>query len=92
MRAWERPKEGLGKVSVSGLVAGEAYTLYRFSSTDSLPKGPPPFSGYEHKHEFTPSSDTWVFSDPTPFLSNSATYFVAVSASGAGLEEPLAGA
>jgi len=80
VRSWSRAKAIHGVVEVSGLTTGEDYVLYRFSGTESLPSKAP-WTGYEHMTAFTASSSTWNYEDPNTFMSNSATYYIAVKAS-----------
>ena len=54
--------------------------LYSYSGTDALPSKPPYSVGYEFEHKFTAKAATWAYADPNPFMSNSATYYVAVPA------------
>lgn len=79
IRVWQRAKDLHGTVTVSGLVAGQNYALYRFGSTASLPTGSS-LEGYEHKTPFTADGETWTYKDPNSFKSSSATYYVAVPA------------
>jgi len=76
---WISPKEVHGTVEVTGLTASQNYVLYRFSGTENLPSQAP-WTGYEHQTPFTASSDTWTFQDPNTFMSNTATYYIAVEA------------
>jgi hypothetical protein len=82
VRSHGRAKAIHGTVEVSGLQSGNKYEVYRFSGTNNLPSKAP-FTGYEHKTEFTATSTTHTFEDPNTFMSNSATYYVAVKASSA---------
>ena len=69
-----------GSVIVSGLTAGQSYLLLRYNGTATLPAGPP-FVGYAIRTPFTASNSTWSYDDPATFLSNTATYYIAVAAS-----------
>ena len=67
-------------MTVFGLKADAAYVLYRYTGFNAFPAKE--FErGYEHKVEFTPKAGTWVYEDPNPFLSNNATYYIAVPSS-----------
>lgn len=77
---WELPAELSATLTVHGLTVGNSYVLYRYSGTAALPSSN--FEdGYEHKYAFTAVAETWSFSDPNKFMSNGATYYVAVPAS-----------
>ena len=67
-----------GTVIVGGLSAGARGVLYRYNGTDALPAGPPYSVGAAYSTPFTAAGSTWTFADPVPFLSSSATYYVAV--------------
>lgn len=68
-----------GKVTVSGLKSGSSYVLYRYNGTDTLPQGPP-WTGYEFKTPFTAKGQTWTYTDPKSFDSDSAIYYLATPA------------
>ena len=83
-RNGEKPTMLSGAVTVSGLTAGKAYTLYRFNSTANLPSGPPfETAAWESKKAFDASGSTWSYEDPRSFSSASATYYIAVEATSA---------
>lgn len=69
-----------GTVTVSGLTSGTSYVLYRYNGTAALPLGPPFDVNYEFKVPFVATAATWTYVDPQTFLSNTATYYVAVAA------------
>ena len=69
-----------GALTVTGLAAGADYVLYRYNSTAALPAAAPFDVGYEAATPFTPRADTWTYSDPTPIMSNTAVYYLAVKA------------
>jgi len=80
VRSQGQPTTVHGTVEVSGLQVGNRYEVYRFSGTEHLPSKAP-FTGYEHKTEFTATGNTHTFEDSNTFMSNSATYYIAVDAS-----------
>lgn len=65
-----------GKVTVSSLTAGSKYVLYRYNGTATLPQAPP-FTGYQYVTPFTASGSSWSYTDPVPFDSDSAIYYIA---------------
>merc|ERR1712194_837578 len=66
-------------VTVRDLEAGKSYVLYRYSGFNGFPAKD--FEqGYEHKVPFTAEGKTWTYEDPKSFMSNGATYYVAVPA------------
>jgi hypothetical protein len=69
-----------GTLRVSGLTAGSKYVLYRYNGTDALPAGPPYSAGAEYSTPFTAKGAEWVYADPNPFSSDSATYWLAAPA------------
>lgn len=72
-----------GIVTVKGLTPGRHYVLYRFNSTEALPDGAIIDlldMWYERRYRFQAASEAWTFEDPTPIMSDSATYYVAVQA------------
>jgi hypothetical protein len=69
-----------GTVRVSGLTAGAKYNLFRYNGTDTLPFGPPFSKGAVFTTPFTAAGPEWVYSDPNPFSSDSATYWLAAPA------------
>jgi len=77
IRSYSRPSAVHGTVEVTALTKGYQYALYRFSGTANLPRQAP-YTGYEHKTSFTAAGSSWTYQDPNTFLSNSATYYVAV--------------
>jgi hypothetical protein len=80
VRSGDKPTAVHGEVTVSGLKAGTKYTLYRYGSTEALPNAQPFEKGAEYTHTFVASGATWTYKDPTSFLSNSATYYLAADA------------
>jgi len=80
VRRSRQPTAIHGTVEVTGLTAGNEYVLYRFSGTENLPQKAP-FTGYEHKTPFEATGSSYTYKDPNTFLSNSATYYIAVEAS-----------
>jgi len=79
VRMGASPKPVHGTVTVSGLTAGNNYTLFRYNSTKALPASPPFGTTAQYSTDFTASSDTWVYKDPKTFQSNSATYYLAAA-------------
>lgn len=66
-----------GTAMVSGLTKGNKYTLYRYGSTADLPSAPPfNKTNAEFAVNFEANGDTWNYTDPNPFMSNTATYYV----------------
>lgn len=78
IRKWAAPSRLHGTVTVSGLAEGETYTLYRYGSTEALPSIGGSLEGYEYKTEFTAEAAIWTYMDPQTFMSNSATYYIAL--------------
>lgn len=80
VRFFQRAVELHGTVTVYGLKAGGKYMLYRYKGTAALPSSN--FDkGYEFKTPFEAKGEIWVYQDPHPFMSNGATYYVAIPAS-----------
>ena len=75
VRIGQPPVPLTGTVTVSGLTKGTSCFLCRYNSTAALPSGPP-FVGCT-KTAFVAPAATWVYTDPIPFASNSAVYYVA---------------
>lgn len=69
-----------GTVTVGGLQAGAHAVLYRYNGTETVPAQPPYDVGAVTITPFTATGPTWTFADPLPFLSSSATYYIAVLA------------
>lgn len=81
VRAGETAVPLHGTVHVQGLTKGAKYTLYRYKGLEALPKGAADLeSSYEYKTPFTATASTLVYEDPHPFISDGATYYVAVAA------------
>lgn len=78
VRSGESAKHVHGKVTVSGLKSGTAYTIYRYKSTADLPSGPP-FTNAQFTKDFTATGATYTWADPNTFQSNSATYYLAAT-------------
>jgi hypothetical protein len=79
VRFFQSAKPVHGTVEVSGLTIGKAYSIFRYSGTESLPQSAP-FVGYEFKYDFQATGSTYTLQDPNSFMSNSATYYVAAEA------------
>jgi len=60
---------------IQGLISGQEYEIFRFNSTEALPKGPP-FTGAERSKVFTASDVEWWWLDPSTFNSHSAIYYL----------------
>lgn len=82
IRRSESPSPLHGTVTVSGLTEGAGYTLYRYGSTEALPALGSSLEGYDYKTDFTAKGETWTYEDPQTFMSNGATYYVAVANDG----------
>jgi len=81
VRMFQKPSEVHGTVTVSGLTAGSSYVLYRFKGTENLPAGPDFEQGSSYSRiPFNATDTTWTYADPEPFMSNTATYYVATPA------------
>jgi len=80
VRSGSRPKAIHGKVTVYGLTSGKKYTIYRYKSTADLPSKKPFGPSAESTHDFTASGASYTYSDPSTFMSNSATYYLAAEA------------
>lgn len=66
-----------GEVTVSGLVPGKRYVLYRFNDTASVPKRLPFATAAGRATPFQATNSTWTFTDPQVILSDSAAYYLA---------------
>jgi len=64
-------------VTASELVAGQQYVLYRFDGGNAhVPAEAAAFAAAaDAATPFTPSADTWRWTDPTPFLSSGSTTY-----------------
>jgi len=89
VRIFEKPCVVHGNVSVdlSGLEHGQQCTLYRYNSTEAFPTTAPYDQGYQYATNFTVDLESssgkakeWAFSDPNPFYSNTAVYYLATCA------------
>ena len=80
VRTGEAPSRLSAHVTVSGLVVGHAYEVFRYDGIGSLPAGPPFDVGYAHKTRFTAAATTHSFDDPNTFASDGAVYYLAVDA------------
>lgn len=76
-RQGQLPSKLKGTVTVSDLVPGSTYTLYRYDGTKSVPLPGPTPRGYSSKKVFTATAATWTYTDPTVIGSDSAVYYVA---------------
>merc|ERR1740116_621406 len=78
-----------GTVTVKNLKPGQNYVLYRFNSTEALPDGVAIDLldvTYQRRYPFTTRADTWIFEDPLPIMSDSATYYVAIEGGPIGIQ------
>ena len=67
-----------GTVTISGLIANRRYVIYRYDGTDALPTEPPFNRGHTITIHFVAAGPTHEWSDPKPFSSDSAVYYVCV--------------
>jgi len=74
-RQGQLPEPVHGTVTVSDLITGHAYALYRYEGTASLPTDGTAGATAKHTTPFTASNSTWIYEDKIPFLSNTATYY-----------------
>ena len=69
-----------GMVTVSGLSAGESYTIYRYDTpAQTVPVKVPsaaPFDASNAIKQFKADAETYTFQDPTGIASDGATYYV----------------
>lgn len=65
------PEPLTGTVTVAGLTAGVSYTIYRWDSVATAFD----YSQARTVRQFTATSSTEVYTDPTTFQSSSATYY-----------------
>jgi len=79
-----RPQVAMrGTLTVKDLTPGRHYVIYRFNSTEALPDGAIIDlldMRFEQRYPFQAQSESWVFADPKPIMSDSATYYVAIRA------------
>eukprot|EP00755_Sulcionema_specki_P025032 Sspe_Gene.82394::Locus_54004_Transcript_1_2_Confidence_0.667_Length_1574::g.82394::m.82394 len=71
----KRPSDMHGKLTISGLVAGKEYTVYRFNGRENVPTDSNYDHGYEHKYTFVAQGAQHTWEDPNTFKSNSATFY-----------------
>ena len=77
-RGGEKPIEITGTLTASGLKAGSKYDIYRWDSAEAAFV----YKDSNKIETFTATNNTYAFKDPNSFLSNSATYYRCVPASG----------
>jgi hypothetical protein len=70
----------LATLTVTGLTSGSSYVLYRYNGTALLPQGPPFSAGAESATPFTAKGASESLADPTPFMSDTAVYWLATTA------------
>lgn len=73
-RAGEPPKPIHGTVTISDVTPGSTYHLYRWDSVEDALTYTPEFK----YHVFIGNGTTYTYSDPKPFMSDSATYYRAI--------------
>jgi hypothetical protein len=69
-------------VTVSGLTAGQSYTVLRYDDYRKVPTNSTAAqfltSQFTHRTDFVATGTSWTFDDPTTFLSSGTTYYRAV--------------
>lgn len=79
VRSHENPVKLHATVTVNSLISGKSYILYRYTGINSFPTSD--FDhGYEYKVPFVSKGISWIYRDPQAFLSNGATYYIAIEA------------
>ena len=75
--AGSRPMGMKGTLSVGpGLKSQTSYTIYRWDDYRQVPTdGNYVSSNFTSKHEFTATSETFTFNDPTKIISSGTTYY-----------------
>jgi len=82
-RSGEQPEALKGTLTATGLIAGAAYTVYRWDNVTAAFTYGTAFK----KATFTATSDTYVYTDDKSFRSDSATYYRVLKASASAVEE-----
>ena len=78
VRSWERASELHANLTVSGLTAGESYSLFRYDGTAALPSTVASAAATaSRKVDFTASGSSWAHADPHTFKSDQAVYYLA---------------
>lgn len=76
VRNGESPDNFQSTVTVSGLKSGASYVIYRYNTLDSVPTNSNySSSSYHAKHEFTASSETYVYEDSETIISDGVAYY-----------------
>lgn len=75
-RKGEKPAPMHGTVTVTELVVGQAYDIFRWDSVETAFD----YAKGTNIHSFTASAESIVFDDPQSFMSDSATYYRCVLA------------
>eukprot|EP00037_Helgoeca_nana_P015251 m.142598 g.142598 ORF g.142598 m.142598 type:complete len:369 (-) comp22933_c0_seq1:61-1167(-) len=74
-RMGQRAIEMRGTVTVSSLIVGKGYTIYRYTGTEELPTDGSHDTPSAVKLSFTAGNTTHVYEDPIKISSHSATYY-----------------
>eukprot|EP00936_MAST-01D_sp_MAST-1D-sp1_P002341 g2341.t1 len=85
VREGARAKQLTGTVTVTGLAAGQSYTIYRYDTpAETVPVKVPsaaPFDASNAVKQFTADSDSFSWTDTSGFASDGATYYLATKSS-----------
>eukprot|EP01059_Diplonema_ambulator_P012799 TRINITY_DN23270_c0_g1_i1.p1 TRINITY_DN23270_c0_g1~~TRINITY_DN23270_c0_g1_i1.p1 ORF type:complete len:138 (+),score=54.41 TRINITY_DN23270_c0_g1_i1:172-585(+) len=68
-----------GTLTMSKLVAGKSYIVYRYNGKENVPRDSNFARNFEHSYTFTASGTTHTFDDPNTFMSNTATFYRVVA-------------
>jgi len=77
-RSGDRPEEITGTLTMSGLTVGAKYDIYRWDSAEEAFA----YKDANKINTFTATKDTFTYQDPKKFMSNTATYYRCVPATG----------
>lgn len=77
VRQYQKATAVHGTVTVSGLMSGKTYSIFRYANTETVPEGPPFANKAEATHTFVAQGETYTYQDPKTFSSHSATYYLA---------------
>ena len=77
VRQYQKATAVHGTITVSGLMSGKTYSIFRYANTEAVPEGPPFANKAEATHTFVASNGTYTYQDPKTFSSHSATYYLA---------------
>ena len=75
-RSGYKPTELQGTLTATGLSAGANYDVYRWDSV----KEALTYSEEHKKASFTATSDTYLYTDDAPFMSDGTTYYRVIKA------------